>query len=200
VAWPGAATADPIVYDDVWDVSQGASVTSSSPTIYNSSASNMFGGSSGVELPNTLWSDSYGAGQVHWVEWQTADPVTVRRFNLVASHEDPYTRRSFDHFSLYAWSDGGWVQLYDNAVPIPYGGGPTYTGLTYLELNEGVANVVSAQQFRAEFTQYGNVYAARGPRILELDGSLVPEPSTLSLALATLGVLGATFYGRRRKR
>jgi len=193
VAWPGAAIADLAVYDDVWDVSQGASVTSDSGT--KNSAANMFGAAIGIEAGNTLWSDTHPAGFVHWVEWQTPNDVTIRRFNLVASHEAPYTRRSCDHFALFAWSSGGWVQIYDQDVPIPYGGGPNYTGITLLELNEPVDNVVAAQKFRAEFTQHGNVPAAKGPRIIELDGSLVPEP--MSLGLLAVGALGVVRCRRR---
>jgi len=180
----GVARADAIVYDDLWDLSRGATVTGNSPTLYNSRASNMFGGSYGIEPAITLWSDAYGAGTVHWVEWQTPEPVTVRAFNLVAMHEDPPTRRSMNHFALYARSGGVWVTLYDAAVPIPYGGGEIYTASHYLELNEPVDAVLAAAQFRAEFTQYGNVYTARGPRIAELDGLPVPEPAALALLAA----------------
>jgi hypothetical protein len=194
-AWCVPAMGEGIVYDDVWDVSQGASVTGNSPTLSNSAAANMIGGSYGIESNNLLFSDSYGPGTIHWVEWMTLSPVTIRRFNLVASHEDPVTRRSFDHFSLYAWSGADWVALYDQDVPLPYGGGPTYATTSTLELNEAVAAVMSADKFRAEFRQYGNVPSARGPRIQELDGSEIPEPA--SVALIGLGIVAAT--GRRRR-
>lgn len=191
-----ASVADVMVDDDVWDVSQGASVTAHSPLIYNSAAADMFGDRhvGNIEAGNTLFSDSYDPGYIHWVEWQTPDPVTIRRFNLVAAHEDPYTRRSFNHFTLYAWSGSEWVQLYDEDIPIPYGGGPNYTAITMLELNEPVTNVMAAQQFRAEFTQHGDVSAAKGPRIMELDGLLIPEPAGFCL------LAGGLLIALRRRR
>ena len=193
VALPVTAIADVPVYDDLWDVSQGTTVTGNSPVL--NSGANLIGGASGIEAGNVLFSDSYPAGTVHWVEWLTTAPVTVRQFNLVANHET-ITRRSMDHFALYAWSGGDWLTLYDQDVPLPYGGGPNYANTTILELNALVDNVVSADKFRAEFTQYSTEPAAKGPRIFELDGSPIPEPTTLGL----LAIGGLAALRRRRRR
>jgi hypothetical protein len=187
------ASADVPVYDDLWDVSQGTTVTGNSPVL--NSGANLIGGAAGIEAGNVLFSDSYPAGTVHWVEWQTTAPVTVRRFNLVANHET-ITRRSMNNFALYAWSGGDWLTLYDQAVPLPYGGGPNYANTATLELNAPVDNVVSADMFRAEFTQASTEPAAKGPRIVELDGSSVPEPATMSL----LALGGIAMLRRRRNR
>ena len=187
------ASADVPVYDDLWDVSLGTTVTGSSNVI--SSGANLIGDASGVEPGNLLFWDNSPAGTVHWVEWQTTAAVTVRRFNLVAQHE-AITRRSMNNFALYAWSGGGWLPLYDQAVPLPYGGGPNYANTATLELNAPVDNVVSADEFRAEFTQASTEPSARGPRIVELDGSPIPEPTTLGLL--TIGGLAALRRRRRR--
>ena len=193
LAWPTMAGAAPTVFDDPWDVSQGTSIIGSSPVL--NSAANLIGGASGIEAGNLLFSDAYPAGTVHWVEWQTTDPVAIARFNLVAVHETT-DRRSMDHFALFAWTDDGWnTVLYDEDVPLPYGGGPYYTELNYLELNALVASVVSADRFRAEFTQASTVLSARGPRIVELDGYLIPEPATTGLM--ALGGLVAMIRRRR---
>jgi hypothetical protein len=193
VALPVTASADVPVYNDLWDISQGTTVTGNSPVLNN--AANLIGGAIGIEAGNVLFWDSYPAGTVHWVEWQTTAPVTVRRFNLVANHE-AITRRSMNNFALYAWSGGAWLTLYDQAVALPYGGGPNYANPTILELNALVDNVVSADQFRAEFTQASTEPAAKGPRIIELDGSPIPEPTTLGL----LTISGLAALRRRRRR
>jgi hypothetical protein len=194
LAWPTIAGAAPTVFDDPWDVSQGTSIMGSSPVL--NSAANLIGGASGIEAGNVLFSDAYPAGYIHWVEWQTTDPVMIGQFNLVAIHETT-DRRSMDHFALFAWTGGGWnTVLYDEDIPLPYGGGPNYPASNYLELNAPVDNVVLADLFRAEFTQASTVPSARGPRIAELDGYLVPEPSTMGLLV--LGGLTAILRHRRR--
>src|ERR1043166_8837281 len=55
---------------DVWDVSHGAIVTTSSGTVVGSSANDMFcGQDSGAEPGHTVFRDDQAAGFVHFVEW-----------------------------------------------------------------------------------------------------------------------------------
>ncbi|RZJ04906.1 MAG: PEP-CTERM sorting domain-containing protein, partial [Rubrivivax sp.] len=55
---------------------------------------------------------------------------------------------------------------------------------------------VTAQHFRAEFTQATSFFGASGPRVVELDAvtAAVPEPGTWALLLGGLAVLA-----RRRR-
>ena len=126
-----------------------------------------------------------------------ATPVTINSFNLVAAHDESprdARTRGFSRFSLYAKSGDNWVNLYNYYPDNPYGGGTNYLPANFLELNDIVAET-TAQEFRAEFVQYGDITAgAKGPRILELDGYYIPEPATL--IILTCGV----FAVRRMKK
>mgnify|MGYP001274310288 CR=1 FL=1 len=168
------ATAALISTNDAWDISQGASVTANSGVKTGSDMRNTFGGAYGtIEVGNTLFPDDYLAGHVHWVEWQTTNVLVVTNINLVASHDGDgrdANERGFSRFTLYVWNTGVWHKVYEYYPSNPYGGGPNYPGLTFLELNVDLTNTIG-QRFRAEFVQYGDRTAnARGPRITELDG------------------------------
>ncbi len=203
----------PISSSDLWDISNGTTVTANSPlhSASYSKASNMFGDFTATnnynEGENTLFSDRQVDDFIHYVEWETANPVTVNSFNLVASHapEPQYSRndRGFKNFSLYYSTDDSseWIMLYSYDTLSPYGGGENYPESNYLELYD-TFSIVTAQQFRAEFVQAGrrdvNTYSA-GPRIFELDGYYtVPEPA--SLLLTTLGIMGLSGFRKTNSR
>jgi hypothetical protein len=203
LGFSGFAFALPVSTLDLWDISRGTVVTSSSPMYYGgtSGASNMFGGTgSSPEAERALFTDAYSAGYVHWVEWQTVAPVTIGSFNLVAAHDGSprdANYRGFSRLSLYYWSGSIWNKLTTDYYPSnPYGGGPDYPVTNFLELYR-LVDPVTAQNFRAEFVQYGNAAGAKGPRIVELDAfAPVPEPATISLlGIGLLGIFGL----RRRK-
>ena len=193
----GAARADVMADDDLWDVSQGIAVVDNSYTHSGSRPENMFGGVGGTaETTNTLFIDTRSAGFVHWVQWRTLDPVIIEAFNLVAAHDGGGGRdareRGFSRFTLTALVGQDWVTLYDYVPSNPYGGGVNYTDVYFLELNDNVDVHVTASDFRAAFVQYGDRTAgAKGPRILELDGYgvVVPEPSTIGVMTLGLAVL-----------
>jgi PKD domain len=177
-----------ISYNDLWDVSQDNVVTDYSPMAhrfclmlmcgFNSYPENMFGGWNGSFSPTeTYFTQDTEAGAVHWVEWQTPSPITLRSFNLVAYHgysdgQPDISKGGFRQFRLY-WGDGSgnWTLLYELADTDPdgdlcYGGGPTYTAESFLELAVNVTPT-TAQYWRAEFVQYGDTGLVC---INELDG------------------------------
>jgi len=213
VAMSSAVIALPVSSTDLW---QNATITNKSSEHSVGPMANMFDGNEGgygFENGNALFADiGTPAGTVHWVEWSTSSATTLLSFNLIAYHDfdnRDISNRGFSEFSLYYDDGSSWVQAYNWKYANPngdqhYGGGPSYDfnpdlhdmNRSYLELTADFASSITAQNFRAEFTQFGNV---GGPRIVELDGydiiQNVPEPTTL-LLLST-GLIG--FIGARRK-
>ena len=212
---------------DLWDFSQGNSITNWSSA--KSDIRNMFGGnygpefSCGCEGSNVLFADNFRAGTVHFVEWQTLAPITLRSFSLKANHDGlpaDALLRGFSSFRLFAENPGTGefdVKLYEISPTNPYGDTPE-PSYTYLDRNPGFAHpsmslaltanilATTSQRFRAEFVQFGpaNSYAS-GPRIRELDGFgtyypgrpyPVPEPSTL--ALLGMGAVGIAVFAWRK--
>ena len=142
----------------------------------------MFGGDFGSpEITNTIYADYLPAGTLHWVEWQTAEPVNLQSFQLDMAHDGPprdVNFRGVETFRLY-YRDGSsnLVKLFEISPANPYGDtvAPPNTTVTtndagnllVLCVNTGAVN---AQVFLAEFVQYGPPSNASGPRIRELDG------------------------------
>ncbi len=185
---------------DLWDVSQGTTVTGTSGIYPGINPANMFGGTGGVEPANTIFADGKPAGTVHWIEWQTSSPVTIASAVLEARHDGDNGRdanyRGMSRFKLFARDTGGaWIQLFDIEPANPYGD-------TVAPANTGVADIPSqpyrlllcanlalmtATEFRAEVTQRGNVGGAQGPRIIELDGYATPCETANSKPTADAG-------------
>ncbi len=227
---PKTSMALPVSTSDLWDVSNGIVIDATSgPLYYNNSyrsyVENIFGASGGIAGSYTLFKDynspfysggSVPAGYIHYVEWHTLDPITLRSFNLVAYNEG-MDRRAFDHFELLAYFGGGWQTIYEKDYaasagnPYGYGGSPTYNPTTnWLELEVDLLNSVDAQYFRSEFRQASWTDSrAIGPRVWELDGydtfldgstgtDPVPEPTTMLLFGS--GLIGLAVFRRRLKK
>ena len=217
----GTSFAIPMSTDDLWDVSKGSTVTATSgiltPSSYwGSFPEGMFGGynTSYIEPSNTIFADYQAAGTTHWIEWQSLNAMTLRSFNLVASHDGAgnINKRGFTEFRLFARSNPGdsWTSVYTYATDPDndsnYGGGTTYTNTWALELGVDLSSAITAQYFRAEFDQAGSPSNASGPRILELDGydtfldgtTPVPEPATM--LLFGTGLAGLAGFRTRKRR
>ena len=165
---------------DLWDISQGATVTGNSPLGSGFDARDIFGGHVGTREPDqVVFADGQPAGFVHYVEWQTASPVTVGAFVVFADGDGPAVnnQREFAQFVLKAKSDPGspdydLVLYTQNVDSHPY----VFVDPANYALIVTDITPATAQYFRAEFVQYDAGRGFDGPRIKELDG-YPPAPS-----------------------
>jgi hypothetical protein len=190
-------------YDDIWDITKGTVVDDSSPILYVSDARNMFGGNYYLSEPgNTLFADLLPDGYTHYIEWHTPGIINLTGFNLFAVHDGGSDARSFQEFRIYYYNGWSWIKFYTFDSTHPYGDGYQNNELALaVGANSFLSPSITAEYFRAEFDQYGSVFWASGPRIIELDGfgsylHPIPEPGTLMMLV--MGLLG--LWGLRRKR
>jgi predicted Ser/Thr protein kinase len=161
--------------NDLWDISRGTIVTGSSGIhAPYSDIRDMFGGAfSPIEPGNTVFDDGRPDGFVHYVEWQTPGPVTVGSFALFASGDPKgYNyQREFSRFVLKARSSAQAAD-YDLTLYTLEVTSHPYTFVDPLNCALLVTNItpVTAQYFRAEFTQHDAGRGYDGPRVIELDG------------------------------
>ena len=190
----GTAQAIVPVYNDVWDISQGAVVTNTSGMLTD--GRDMFGGTYGyVEAGNALFADWQPDGYTHWIEWNTPNVINLTGFNLFAAHDgNNPAARAIREFRIFYKDGGNWTKFYTFDPTHPYGSG--------LYQNEFALSVnglnINAQYFRAEFDQYGYTQWASGPRVYELDGFSNPVPEPGSLWMLGTGLLGFIGYGKAR--
>lgn len=185
--------------DDAWDVSQGTVITQFTPNPgLPGNGPGMFGGDAGegspfaVERFNTVFPDLLPAGTVHSIEWSTASPITLTGYHLQAAR-DGSNGRSFSLFRLLADTGSGFVLISSVDTTALYTGGPA---ALELDLTQTLP-AVTAQSFRAEFTQATGLFGQSGPRVVELDAiTAVPEPASWALMLG--GCVGLAAWLRRR--
>jgi hypothetical protein len=165
----------------LWDITQGIRILSDSGLEQGQGtlrAEDLFGGNLSVtssgESGTAIFNDSRPDGFIHFIEWETAAPVTIRSFGLLASHDGALYafQRALRSFKLYARRDDSepYKLVYAENIPVPYGQGP-FSCMLYLFRNLDAP--VVARQFRAEFVQNGQG-AWHGPRASELYGFAVP--------------------------
>lgn len=211
---------------DHWDVSQGNVVTGGSPLEPFSLHTNAFGGNSNHLLSghqerfNVIFDDVAVGQQLHWIEWQTPAPMTLRSFVLNAEHDGPPRDifwRGFSRFTLFGYNETTSafdIKIFEIFPADPFGDTPSLL-TAHVETNGDnnllslAANIspITTNRFRAEFVQPGDPgtgYLA--PRILELDGYdqfypgiPTPEPATWALlGPSAVGLLLALRHRRRR--
>jgi hypothetical protein len=159
--------------NDLWDVSQGATITGTSGIRSGFVASDIFGTSlSQLEPGQTVFPDGRTNGFIHYLEWRTPDPVLLTAFNLFAAG-NPWTGgiqvREFSQFILKAKrnSTDAFTTIYSFTPTHPY----TFVEpLTRAVLSAELPQAIPAQYFRAEFVQLNTGLGVDGPRIIELDG------------------------------
>jgi len=197
--WITLAAAD--VVTDQWDVKQGSTVTGfwAGGVYPGSDIRDMFGGQFGtIETGNTIFPDAgWLPGTAVWVSWETPSTMALGRFVLAVAADGNYPvsyNRAIRGFQLYSSDDGSiWDSIYDSGpLSAPLG---TYSnGLYYYTIDHTFSSAIIAKHFKAEFI----ADTVTGPRIIELDGYAVPEPTSISL-LAWGGLVVGSFFRRARR-
>ena len=204
------------VSDDLWDVSQGSVVTGDSGMLSLSFPESIFGYENALNpYPDPY--EKYNAifryastGTIHWVEWETPTPITLRSFMLGSNGDGTSDDRRFSRFTLYAANmvSGAFdIKLFELFPANPYGD-TVYPANAFPQYDPQpgaifmFANVTptTAQQFRAEFV----AVTRWAPRVNELDGfdtffEPIPEPSSL-VAILGMGVIALLAFVRKRGR
>ena len=175
---------------DLWDISQGNTVVGNSgilSTFYSSDARDMFGGNFTTwpgDAGRTIFRDDMPTGFTHYIQWQTATPVTVQSFNLFAFGDGPDygNEREFDSFTLRAKSTPASptydLVLYSTTLNHPY----TFIDAANFALISANITAVTSQDFMAEFVQINGGRGYDGPRVVELDAFAVQvtDPTVIS--------------------
>lgn len=172
------ANAQPIIEvgttEDLWDISRGSTVTRTSGAAAPFQPENAFGARLPTPFGNPLYDfifiDGQTNGFVHFLEWKTPSPVTVRSFRLHAQGDGAVNDngREFEHFVLKSKTIGS--ASFDSVLYC-------FTARHPFRLRDSrqrivlAANIapITAQEFRAEFTDRANRFYS-GPRVIELDG------------------------------
>ena len=172
------------VTTDLWDVSRGTVVTGNSPVLGISDARNLLGFVvESSEVSSLLFADAQPQGFVHFVQWQTPLPNSLRSFILHAAHDGaPFdaNKRGFSRFTLLARNpetDDFDVQLFEIFPALLYEDTVVPPDVLFeadrrnhLRLCVNV-DPTQSQEFRAEFAQFGPPSPNQsGPRVLEIDG------------------------------
>ncbi|HYC56528.1 MAG TPA: hypothetical protein VEL28_16480 [Candidatus Binatia bacterium] len=154
---------------DILDIDQGTTIGDTSPIAVGSNPEALLSVEEpGVEFGTVIFPDGADAGTVHFIEWETAEAVTLAGFNLWANGDTPSfpEGRTIHHFKLIATVGENDVVVYDEDVASPY---------TFLDddnfplIISTPVPVTTASHWRAEFTQHSDSFNS-GPRIQELDG------------------------------
>jgi hypothetical protein len=196
--WAAIVTPVHQVTNDLWDVAQGTTITANSPSGAPPIAG-MLGFATGPQLQqDSYFADGKPAGFVHFIEFKTASPVTIRSLNAWGGDDrngGVPLRRSFNEFKLYGWNGSAFQVLIDQQITLPYAQqGPLGSDGALVVQSDAAAGFTS-DRWRAEFIQppaIGGVFY--GPRVLELDGFGTFLDGTTQLPLPAglfMGALGA---------
>jgi hypothetical protein len=164
------------VNNDLWDVAQGTTITSTStPSTTSPPLAGILGFATGPQLAqDSYFADGKAPGFSHFIEFQTAGPVTIRSLNVWGG-DDRSTgnagRRAFTEFRLYGWNGSAFVLLLDDPITVPYTSQGPFGSNGALIVQQNIPNGYTSDKWRAEFVQpaayQGTLY---GPRVLEMDG------------------------------
>ncbi len=170
---------------NLWDISNGITITQTSGIRGGFTAEDMFGANSSIEAGATVFSDDRPDGFVHFIQWQTPNPVTVTSFSLSAAGDGPVfsNEREMAKFVLQAKLRAAdpFVTIYTYTPTHPY----TFIGPGGLDLISTSIPPLDAQFFRAEFVQWNAGRGFDGPRIIELE-AFGPSPVLLDYTFEEL--------------
>lgn len=171
---------------DLWDVSRGTTVVSSSALEPGGiDPRDALGGYFSKIFPGALYFSSYvPANSVHFMEWRTSKPVTISSFRVFAEGDTSPAGREFASFTLRAKSPGSptFDLIVYNFVPKhPYQFIDPATSL----LIDAQIPALTAQDFRAEFLGFQQP-GWLGPRVIELDAFNGPSAPEGNLSIASV--------------
>jgi hypothetical protein len=165
---------------DHFDVNNGVSITSASGYLGVGDPYSMFG-LFGQDIFNestyTYFMDFAPADFVHFVEFATPAPVSIKALRLFAIGDGPDydNQREFARFTLKTKSPGSPdydVTLLSYVPTHPY----QFLDASTFAIVDSALQQVSGQEFRAEFVQHNSTWGFNGPRVMELDAfASVPE-------------------------
>jgi hypothetical protein len=170
--------------DDLWDISRGNVLASSSGFAAANPGANLFGGPAGDPAPDALFADGGVPGFTHFVEWETPSFLLLNGARLFARDDSGTGLRGFTEMRLFTRADStAPFTLFSAFRPAshPYPANAISEALVF--------SSVVGKQFRAEFDQFGSATAG-GPRVVELDAVgetvvMVPVPTAVTLKNAT---------------
>jgi hypothetical protein len=156
--------------NDLWDVSKGTVVTSSSGLFGGFHETDAFGSTFSIERGQVVFADGRTNGSTHFLEWKTQTPIRLTNFNLFAAGDGDVYRneREFASFILKAKLNNSdeFQTIYTFSPQHPYQLlDPVSAALVSTNVTP-----IDAQHFRAEFVQWDAGRGYDGPRVIELDG------------------------------
>ncbi len=167
--WKSQAAISPS-NSDLWDVTNGITITATSQIRPDYYPSDMFGTSFSQEAGHLIFDDLQTNGFVHFIEWRTPNPVRLSSFNLFAGGDGPLynNQREFEQFVLKGKLNEAdpFVTIYTFTPTHPY----TFLDPTTAAIISAAIAPIDAKYFRAEFVQREGGLGFDGPRIVELDG------------------------------
>lgn len=200
IRWSAATNSSAPMPTSVWEAAKGVRITGNSGLYSGFEATDVFGtrksnGGTG-ETGTIVFQDNRPDGFLHFLEWETPAPVTLRSFGVIGFHQaaDEVFERAFRTFRLYARTDANspYQLIWTEEVPVPYGQGH-FSTMRYIFRNFDAP--VTGSQFRAEFVQNGTG-PWFGPRVIAMYGFT----NSLNVPMATAALSNRDPYTQKEAR